>query len=100
MGMRKSTRQELRKLREIVRECLDGKNCFFCHKPLLRTPNYHGHGDGEGSPINTDLALHHKDGNHSNNEKSNRKWSHRPCHKRHHMKLRWREKRRTERRAA
>lgn len=93
MGMRKSTRQELRKLREIVHELLEGMNCYFCHEPLL-PKNHHGHGDGEASPIDTDLALHHRDGNHSNNEKSNRKWSHRRCHKSFHMKERWRARKR------
>jgi hypothetical protein len=94
MGMRRSTRQELRKLREICRDLLDGKACMFCHEPLLDTDNHYGHGDGEGSPFSaTDLTLHHKDGDHSNNAKKNRVWVHRRCHKSHHMTERWVEKR-------
>lgn len=90
--MRKSTRQELRKLREIVREVLEGKLCPFCKEPLITDENCYGHGDGESSPFSTELTLHHKDGNHQNNEKKNRVWSHRRCHKSYHLTERWREK--------
>jgi hypothetical protein len=99
MGMRKSTRQELRKLREIVREVFEitkdspekgvsvNRLCFFCNEPLIDGENSYHPGDGEGSPIDSlmEFTLHHKDGNHSNNKHSNRKWSHRRCHKSHHL---------------
>lgn len=85
MGMRRSTRQELRKLREIVREVFEDRTCPFCTEPLLDTKNSYNHGDGESSPFDTDFALHHKDGNHDNNKKKNRVWSHRRCHKSFHL---------------
>ncbi len=85
MGMRKSTRQELRKLREIVREAFEDRLCPFCKEPMISEANAYNHGDGESSPFDVDWSLHHKDGNHYNNEKRNRVWSHRRCHKAHHM---------------
>jgi hypothetical protein len=88
MGMRRSTRQELRKLREIVREVFEGRVCPFCKEPLLQSDNSYNHGDGESSPFDTDLTLHHKDGDHDNNDKHNRVWSHRRCHKSFHLTAR------------
>jgi len=85
MGMRKSTRQELRKLREIVREVFEDRLCPFCKEPMITEDNCYNHGDGESSPFDIDWALHHKDGNHSNNEKRNRVWTHRRCHKSYHL---------------
>jgi len=76
---------ELRKLREIAHECLEGRACPFCGEPLLTTTNIYAPGDGMASPINADLTLHHRDGNHANNAKTNRVWAHRRCHKSFHM---------------
>lgn len=98
MGMRRSTRQELRKLREIVREVFEGVDCYFCKESLLNGDgkNHYGHGDGEGSPVRmTELTLHHRDGNHHNNEKRNRVWSHRRCHKSYHLAERHRLKKKS-----
>jgi hypothetical protein len=85
MGMRKSTRQELRKLRELCQHFLEDMTCMFCHEPLVGGKNHYGHGDGEGSPLDIELTIHHKDGNHRNNAKKNRKVVHRRCHKSFHM---------------
>jgi len=88
MGMRRSTRQELRKLREICREALDGVRCFLCKELILQSDNCYGPGDGEGSPFEVGITIHHADGNHSNNDKKNRKLVHTKCHKSHHLKER------------
>lgn len=97
MGMRKSTRQELRKLREIARECLEGKRCFFCKELLIpEDGNHYAHGDGEGSPFDVDFkkyTIHHKNGDHDDNRKRNRKWSHTKCHKSFHLTLRHKQNR-------
>jgi hypothetical protein len=92
MGMRKSTRQELRKLRELVWEAYDGVACFFCHEPLLDGTNEYGNGNGDGTKTDSmlEITVHHKDGDHSNNEPRNRKPCHRRCHKSFHMAERWR----------
>jgi hypothetical protein len=88
MAMRKSTRRELRMLRGIVRSVLEGRLCPFCQEPLLDSKNHYGHGDGEGSEIKEELTEHHKDGDHANNEKRNRVWTHRRCHKSFHLRER------------
>src|SRR3954452_15661328 len=101
MAMRKSTRQELRKLREMVRWAYADVVCCFCHEPLLSNESTlwddededeedeivdaYAPGDGESSPMNTDVTLHHLDGDHSNNLRSNHAWAHRRCHKSHHL---------------
>ena len=82
--VRKSTRQELRKLREIVHDVFDGRPCFFCAAPLL-TRAAANHGDSDGPKLLDQLTLHHVDGDHQNNAPANRVWAHRFCHKRHHM---------------
>lgn len=83
--MRRSTRQELRKLREIVREVFEDVQCGLCKEPLLDSENCYNHGDGEGSPVRAGLTLHHRDGNHNNNAKKNRQWVHTRCHKSYHL---------------
>jgi len=92
MSMRKSTRQELRKLRELLRFLLRGKKCYFCRKPLIKDKSYAKDGDSQGSPISRRVTIHHKDGDHDNDALGNKKLAHTPCHKSHHMKERWREK--------
>lgn len=90
--MRKSTRQELRKLREVVRFALHGKSCYFCHKPLIREESYAKDGDGQGSPVRNGHGLptiHHRDGNHDNDVESNKALAHDSCHRRFHAILRW-----------
>lgn len=98
MGMRKSTRRELRMLRGIVRSVLEDRKCPFCGDPLLSNEdNAYNHGDGDGSPIEDELTEHHKDGNHDNNEKRNRVWTHRRCHKSYHLAERHKENRKQKR---
>ena len=89
MSMRKSTRQELRKCRELIRHLIRGKICWFCKKPLMDDESYAKDGDGQGSPISRLITIHHKDGNHKNDEKKNKKLAHTSCHKSYHMKERW-----------
>ena len=86
MTMRKSTRRELRKLRELVRVLLDGKVCCFCKEPLLDNTDFLP-GNGEGFQIGEQISIHHRDGNHGNNDPRNLKFVHRTCHKRHHARL-------------
>jgi hypothetical protein len=88
MAMRKSTRQELRKARELLRFLLRGKNCCFCHKALMNDESYAKDGDGQGSPISRLITIHHKDGDHSNDAQNNKKLAHRSCHLSYHTKLR------------
>lgn len=91
MGMRRSTRQELRMLRGIVRSVFEDVKCFFCREPLLAGDNFYEHGAGEGSPIDVPLTEHHINGKHEDNRKSNRAWAHRRCHKAYHLWLRHKE---------
>lgn len=83
--MRKSTRQELRKLRELVRVLLEGKCCFFCKKVLL-VDGQVWIGNADGSPLQSRLTWHHIDGEHDNNERANLRLSHTDCHKSYHMR--------------
>ena len=103
MGMRKSTRQELRKLRELVWEAFEGVSCYFCHEPLLTGSNLykdgHGSGDGTKTAEMLEITIHHRDGNHHNQEKRNRKPCHSRCHRSHHMTMRWVERKRAARSA-
>lgn len=98
MAMRKSTRQELRKLREMVRWAYAAAICYFCHESLLgsdpefdsddedgETTDAYAPGDGESSPMDSDVTLHHINGDHSDNRRCNHAWAHRRCHKSHHL---------------
>lgn len=98
MGMRKSTRQELRMLRGIVRSVLEDVKCPFCREPLLADDNHYTHGAGEGSPLDVELTEHHKNGKHHDNRKKNRVWTHRSCHKSYHLALRHKQNREQKRR--
>ena len=105
MSMRKSTRQELRKCREINRFLLGPAgalqprdkhgNCIcwfdFCRKPLVTDKSYAKDGDGQGSPVRG-LTIHHKDGDHENDAPKNKALTHDPCHRSHHAKERWRKR--------
>lgn len=95
MGMRRSTRQELRKLRELVWEAYEGVNCYFCREPLLEGENLYGNGNGDGTKTDQmmEITVHHRDGDHYNNTAGNHKPCHRRCHKSFHMKERWAAKR-------
>jgi len=91
MSMRKSSRSELRMLRMMMNHFGTATKCYFCKEPLLKLEDLIAD-DGtwhiiRGSiPIKTKLTIHHKDGNHKNNEESNRKPCHRTCHRSFHMK--------------
>jgi hypothetical protein len=95
VAMRKSTRRELLKLREVALHFLEGQCCCFCHLPLIEADVFERYepGSGEGVPLTSLLAIteHHRNGNHADNRKRNRTWAHRTCHKRFHAALRWRE---------
>lgn len=87
--MRKSTRQELRKCRELLHFLLRGKTCYFCGKSLDDVESYAKDGDGQGSPIARNITIHHKDLDHDNDAESNKALSHSTCHRSFHLILRW-----------
>lgn len=89
--MRKSTRQELRKSRELIRFLLRGKCCYFCKRELMKDESYAKDGDGQGSPIARRITIHHVDGNHDNDKRSNKRLAHTRCHKSFHMRQRHKE---------
>jgi len=93
MAMRKSTRQELRKLREILRFLLRGKCCFFCKRKLISAKSYAKDGDGQGSPISRQLTIHHVNGNHSDDRRENKRLTHQRCHRSYEKRKWWREAR-------
>lgn len=101
--MRDSTRRELHKLRELMHFVLNGAGatpqeeenrsgsygkycCFFCKKPLSGV-EFEKHGNSIGPRFTEKLSIHHVDGNHDNNEESNKALSHTSCHKSHHRSL-------------
>jgi len=86
MAMRTSTRNELAKLRELVRHLADGRVCHFCQEALLTPAQLAGTpGSGRGRPLIAHLSEHHIDGNHDNNTIENRALSHATCHRRFHL---------------
>jgi hypothetical protein len=101
MSMRKSTRQELRKCREIIRFILRGKKCWFygrknhpdCKGLLIHSKSYAKDGDGQGSPVRS-ITIHHIDSNHGNDRDNNKALVHDSCHRRHHALERAAERRR------
>jgi hypothetical protein len=84
--MRRSILSELRMLREFAHEQMPQMKCCFCKLPLLESGSER-FGERNHKPIRVKLTVHHKDGNHSNNAPKNRKWSHRLCHHKFHVKL-------------
>lgn len=92
MSMRKSTRQELRKCRELLHFFLRGEKCFFCKLPLTQGKSYAKDGDGQGSPISRTITIHHKDLNHGNDAEKNKVLAHDWCHRSFHAKLRAKER--------
>lgn len=91
-----SPRCELRMLREITNHVLSGGHvrfnkahvavCIFCANPLMdcisTTFGHHDH-----CKVRAEITVHHRDGDHDNNEPKNRTLAHRTCHKSYHMKL-------------
>lgn len=92
MSMRKSSRSELRMDRVMLWHFGTITKCHFCKQPLLdieelRQADGKIHMAGrQVPPIKTKLTVHHKDGDHSNNDPKNRKPCHRTCHRSFHMK--------------
>lgn len=86
MAMRKSTRRELRKLRELVHLLLAAKRCCFCRKPLVEVEDG-WQGSGDGPQLAAKVTIHHKNGDHDDNRPSNHALCHQTCHKSHHMKI-------------
>jgi hypothetical protein len=90
-SMRRSTKAELRMLREIGWHFGTIKKCYFCKKPLLEssTPGATDLKFGERSfpPIKTKLAIHHQNEDHNDNRPKNRKPAHSKCHRKYHIKI-------------
>jgi hypothetical protein len=85
MAMSRRTERELNKARELLWHLLEGKKCFFCRKGFL--PDYNVEFGNARAPIfDMDITIHHKDGDHQNNAKSNRAEAHETCHKSFHAK--------------
>ena len=86
--MRRSTKSELRMLREITWHFGTITKCFFCKKPLLdpgaRDLEY---GERGFPPVKVKLAIHHKNNDHGDNKPKNRKTAHSLCHRKYHIKL-------------
>jgi len=85
--MRRSTKSELRMLREIVWHIGTIKKCFFCKKPLL-DPGATAIEFGERNcpPVTIRIAIHHKNEDHEDNRPENRKLAHSKCHRRYHIR--------------
>ncbi len=87
LSMRKSTRRELNKARELIWHFLEGERCFFCKELLAEQPEIE-FGLAQGPPIPVEITIHHKD-EESNRKKfsavdqskANRTLAHRRCHK-------------------
>lgn len=87
MAMRKDSRRELNKLRELVHFLLVGQKCFFCNKPLSTTAEtFVEHGNATGPALDERISVHHVDGDHSNNQHDNKALCHLKCHKSHHRR--------------
>jgi hypothetical protein len=85
--MRKSTRRELGKARELVWHFLEGERCFFCKEPLVEKKDIE-FGLSTAPPIPVEITIHHKCEKSNrkkfqtvNQSKSNRALAHRSCHK-------------------
>lgn len=91
MAMSARIRKEVGKGRELLWHFLEGEKCFFCKLPLLSpeeremmTDGFVRFGNATAPPLELDITIHHRNGNHDDNRKSNRKLSHATCHKNHH----------------
>jgi hypothetical protein len=97
MAMSARIRKELGKARELLWWFLSCKRptnkCFFCKKTVLTEEQLEMLRDGwvkfgnaSAPPLDLDITLHHKDGDHDNNDPDNLAPSHDSCHKSHHAK--------------
>lgn len=85
--MRRSTKAELRMLREITWHFGTITKCYFCKKPLLDPgATVLEFGELNSPPVKDKLVIHHSDEDHSNNEPKNRKPCHRSCHRHYHIR--------------
>jgi hypothetical protein len=86
MAMSNRIRREVGKQRELLWHFLEAEKCFFC-KQLLVPPTRVRFGNATAPPMDLDVTIHHKNGNHNDNRKLNRSMAHEKCHKSHHAKL-------------
>lgn len=97
MSMTARSRTEMYKLRELVHFLLHGAGaslrtgthallCYFCKKPLGDYADFETHGNAKGPKFDAEISIHHVDGDHANNEMSNKALCHRSCHKSHHRR--------------
>lgn len=88
--MRKSTRREINKLRELFWYLLRGQRCAHCNELFIEDDDWVilPHGTGHGRPLG-DLAItiDHKIP-HGGNAPRNLRLMHKKCHGRHHMQAR------------
>ena len=86
MSMTLSSRRELYKLRELAHFLLFDRPCFFCEKPLV-DQSFIAHGNSIGPKFTEKISIHHIDGNHENNEHTNKAPCHTTCHKSFHRRI-------------
>ncbi|HTA46398.1 MAG TPA: hypothetical protein VK789_28340 [Bryobacteraceae bacterium] len=87
MAMRKSSRRELNKLRELLWFFVRGKRCYFCKRPLSPAEKTIRDGDGRAEPFSAlDITIHHKNGDHDDKARVNETLAHSSCHKAHHAR--------------
>jgi len=86
MAMSNAIRKEVNKQRELLWHFLEGEKCFFCHQLLVPKTKIE-FGNGYAQPIAELLTIHHKNEDHGDNRKCNRKLAHQSCHKSHHAKI-------------
>ena len=87
-GMRRSSKSELRMLREMMWHFGLIKRCRFCKKPLLTWPDEREmrFGRRDFPQVKTKLCIHHEDEDRTNNDDDNRKPAHSKCHRQYHIK--------------
>jgi hypothetical protein len=87
--MRRSTRRELVKLRELAWHFLDGVKCEFCGKPILpRAASRIRFGTSKIPPLPDSVirtTIHHRNENRRDNTKRNRGIAQQSCHMQHHI---------------
>lgn len=97
--MRKSTRRELNKSRELLRFLLRDRCCCFCKEPLIDDEDRIMDGEGRAKPIAILPTIHHHDPKHlgkkhthahRNQQKFEKRLAHPTCHRRYTATLsRW-----------
>jgi hypothetical protein len=89
--MRKSTRHELNKLREMFWYLIRGKRCAACHELFVEDDAWivMPHGTGHGQPMGKlQITIDHRV-TLGGNAPRNMRLMHKSCHGRHHMKDRY-----------